>query len=332
MYKAAIKGVGHYVPERVVTNEELTKYMSTSDEWIVERTGVKERRYFKEGEDTVSSMGTRAAKVALERAGIAAEDIDLIVFATLSPDYFFPGPGVLVQRQLGLKEIPALDIRQQCAGFIYGLSIADQFIKTGMYKTVLLIGAEIQSNILELSDRGRNTAVIFGDGAGAVVLQRTDKENEGILSTHIHADGGSAEELYLEHPGSNKQVRVTTEMLEDGSMLPVMNGQAVFKEAVVRMPQSVHEALDYNKLQASDIDLLIPHQANLRIAQFVQKQLGLSDDQVFNNIQKYGNTTAASIPLALSEAWEQGKVKKGDLVCFTAFGSGFVWGSALLRW
>ena len=330
MFKAAIKGVGHYVPARVVTNAELTTYMDTSHEWIVERTGIHERHFFEEGTDTVSNMGVKAAKMALERAKIDVSDIDLIIFATLSPDYFFPGPGVLVQRELGLKNIPALDIRQQCAGFIYGLSIADQYIKTGLYKTVLLIGSEIQSSMMEMSNRGRNTAVIFGDGAGAVIIQRSDDASE-ILSTHTYADGSQAEELYMANPGSIKKERLNPEMLTDGSMLPVMNGTAVFKEAVTKMPAAVKEALETNNYTTEDLTLLIPHQANLRIAQMVQKQLGLRDDQVFNNIQKYGNTTAASIPLALSEAWEQGLVKKGDLVCFTAFGSGFVWGSALVR-
>lgn len=330
MFSSSIKGVGHYVPSQVITNYDLAKVMDTSHDWIVERTGIHERRFFVEGTDTVSNMGVKAAQMACERANIGIQEIDLIIFATLSPDYFFPGPGVLVQRALGLKNIPALDIRQQCAGFLYGLSIADQYIKTGLYKTVLLIGSEIQSNMMELSNRGRNTAVIFGDGAGAVVIQRSTDESI-ILSTHIYADGSNAEELYMPHPGSTKKNRLSSEMLSDGSMLPVMNGQAVFKEATTKMPAAVLEALTHNGYATSDLDLLIPHQANLRISQMVQRQLGLCDDQVFNNIQKYGNTTAASIPLALSEAWGQQSVKKGDLVAFTAFGSGFVWGSALVR-
>ncbi len=330
MFSSAIKGVGHYVPSRVITNEYLTQFMDTSHDWIVERTGIHERRFFTEGVDTVSNMGTKAAQMACERANITIDQIDLIIFATLSPDYFFPGPGVLVQRELKLKNIPALDIRQQCAGFLYGLSIADQYIKTGLYKTVLLIGSEIQSNMMELSNRGRNTAVIFGDGAGALVIQRAEDESK-VLSTHVYADGTNAEELYMPNPGSSRATRLTNEMLTDGSLLPVMNGQAVFKEATTKMPAAVLEALEHNGFTTEDLDLLIPHQANLRIAQMVQKQLGLRNDQVFNNIQKYGNTTAASIPIALSEAWEQGLVKKGGLIAFTAFGSGFVWGSALVR-
>lgn len=330
MLHAHLKGTGHYVPEQIVTNQDLTQYMETSDEWIQERTGIKERRFFKEGVDTVSNMAAKAARMALDNAKLQATDIDVIIFATLSPDYAFPGAGVLLQRELGLKNIPAIDIRQQCAGFIYALSIADQFIKTGMYKTALVVGSEIQSNIMELSNRGRNMAVLFGDGAGAVVLQASQKEG-GILSTHLHADGSQAEELMLEHPGSKRKERVTADMLTDGSMLPVMNGQAVFKLAVQKFPEVTKEALDKNKLTTEDITLLIPHQANLRIAEMVQKLLKLRDDQVFNNIQKYGNTTAASIPIALSEAMQENKLKKGDLLCLAAFGSGFVWASALIR-
>lgn len=323
--------MGHFLPERVVSNEELTKYMDTSDEWITERTGIKTRRFFEPGVDTVSNMGTRAAKMAMEQAGKKPEDIDFIIFATLSPDYNFPGSGVLVQHQLGCDNIGALDVRAQCSGFVYGISVADQYIKTGMYKTILVIGAEIQSNIFELSDRGRNMAVIFGDGAGAAVVEATEEEGVGILSTHLHSDGSQARELMLEHPGSRLWKRMTPEMLEDGSMLPYMNGNKVFKIAVTKFPEVIREALHTNGYTESDIDLLIPHQANIRIAQLVQKTLGLSDDQVHNNIDKYGNTTAASIPIAFSEALELGKAKRGDLVCFAAFGSGFTWASCLMK-
>jgi 3-oxoacyl-[acyl-carrier-protein] synthase-3 len=323
--------VGHFVPEQIVSNEELTQYMDTSDEWITERTGIKTRRFFKEGEDTVSNMGTRAAQKAMKMAGKKPEDIDFIVFATLSPDYNFPGSGVLVQHQLGCGNIGALDVRAQCSGFVYGLSVADQYIKSGMYKTILVIGSEIQSNIFELSDRGRNMAVIFGDGAGAAVVEATNEEGMGILSTHLHSDGSEARELMLEHPGSRLKTRMTPEMLEDGSMLPYMNGNKVFKIAVTKFPEVISEALDTNGYKESDIDLLIPHQANIRIAQFVQKTMGLRDDQVYNNIDKYGNTTAASIPLAFSEAVEKGLAKPGDLVCFAAFGSGFTWASCLMK-
>lgn len=331
MYKSRIIGVGHHVPEKIVTNHDLAQIMDTNDEWITERSGIKERRFFNPETDTVCNMSVKASRMAMERANIQASEIDMIIFATLSPDYNFPGSGVLVQRELGIPNIPALDIRQQCAGFVYAVSIADQYIKSGMSKTILVIGAEIQSNLLEFSNRGRTTAVLFGDGAGACVITRSTDLTKGILSTHIHADGSFAEDLMLEHP-SNSRTKLTPEMLEDGSLLPYMNGQSVFKTAVQKFPEAVMEALDANNLKTTDLNLLIPHQANLRIAQYVQKTLGLSDEQVFNNIQKYGNTTAASIPLAMSEAWEQGKIKEGDLVCLAAFGSGFVWGSVLMNW
>lgn len=326
-----ITGLGMYVPETVVTNNDLSKLMDTTDEWIVERTGIKERRFFEEGKDTVSSMGVRAAEIALERAGKKAEDIDLIVCATLSPDYFFPGSGVLVQRKLPFRNIPALDIRVQCAGFVYALSVADQFIKTGMYKNALVIGSEIQSNIFELSDRGRNMSVIFGDGAGAVVLEATDEPGKGILSTHLHSDGRFAEELYLENPSSRKKVRITPDMIEKGDLLPYMNGKLVFMNAVKFFPEVIREALAANNLKESDLDLLVPHQANVRITQAIQKEMNMPDEKVVSNIHKYGNTTAASVPIALTEAWEQGRIKEGDLVCLAAFGSGFAWGSALIR-
>lgn len=349
MFRSRIAGIGMYVPEEVVSNNDLTKVMDTSDEWIQERTGIKERRYAKRFEDTTATMGVEAAKIAIERAGITPDDIDFIVFATLSPDYYFPGCGVLVQRALKIKEVGALDVRNQCSGFIYGLSVADQFIKTGMYKNVLLIGSEVHSFGLDFSTRGRNVSVIFGDGAGAVVLQPTDDNNRGVLSTHLHSDGSEAEVLSMINPGfhagkydAEKRPEtpdqpygglfITKELVEKDDVYPNMDGQTVFKKAVVKFPEVIMEALDANKLQASDISLLIPHQANLRISQFVQHKLKLRDDQVYNNIQKFGNTTAASIPIALCEAWEQGKIKDGDLVCLAAFGSGFTWGSALLRW
>jgi 3-oxoacyl-[acyl-carrier-protein] synthase III len=352
MFKTKIAGIGHYVPERVVTNAELTQYMDTTDEWIQERTGIKERRYGEKHTETTSSMGAKAARKACESAGIEVDQIDFIIFATLSPDYYFPGAGVLMQRELGITktEIGALDIRNQCSGFVYGLSIADQFVKTGMYKNVLLVGSEMHSMGLEFETSGRNVTVIFGDGAGAVLLQPTEDENQGILSTHLHSDGTNAEELAMINPGSHggyhlgKEkfgypdatipggIFVTEKMLEDGLLYPNMTGQLVFKTAVVKFPEVIKEALEANNQSAGDIDMFIPHQANLRISQFVQRLLGLPDEKVYNNIQKYGNTTAASIPIALSEAVEKGLVKRGDLVCLAAFGSGFTWGSALLRW
>ncbi len=356
MIQSKIAGIGHYVPETVVTNDDLAKVMDTSDEWVQERTGIAARRYGKKHHETTSTMGTKAAKIAIERAGITKEDIDFIIFATLSPDYYFPGCGVLLQRELGITktEIGALDIRNQCSGFIYGLSIADQFIKTGMYKNVLLVGAEMHSMGLDFSTRGRNVTVIFGDGAGAVVLQPTEEENKGVLTTHLHSDGTYAEKLAFINPGAHGGyhaakrgddidygfpsedtyggVFLTDKMMEDQDIFPIMEGQFVFKLAVQKFPEVINEALTATNLQTSDIDVFVPHQANLRISQFVQKRLGLRDDQVWNNIQKYGNTTAASIPIALSEAWEAGLVKEGSLVCLAAFGSGFTWGSALIRW
>lgn len=336
MYNSRITGLGYYVPENVVTNDDLSKVMDTNDAWIQERTGIKERRHVVKGsEDTTTTMGVKAAKIAIERAGIDKNDIDFIVFATLSPDYYFPGPGVLVQRDLGIDTVGALDVRNQCSGFIYGISVADQYIKSGMYKNILVIGSELHSHGLDMSTRGRGVSVIFGDGAGAAVLSKEEDTTRGILSTHLHSEGQHAEELSLIAPGMGK--RWVTDIIDendpdDESYFPYMNGQFVFKNAVVRFSEVIMEGLGKNELQPTDIDLLVPHQANLRISQFIQKKFGLTDDQVFNNIMKYGNTTAASIPIALTEAWESGQVNSGDLVVLAAFGSGFTWGSAIIRW
>ncbi|WP_299708446.1 3-oxoacyl-ACP synthase III family protein [uncultured Pontibacter sp.] len=332
MRNSKIAGVGHYVPEKVVTNKDLEKLMDTSDEWIQERTGIKERRYFQEGKDTTSNMGAKASMKALEMAGLKPEDVDMIVFATLSPDYVFPGSGVLMQREMGLKEIPALDVRNQCSGFVYALSVADQFIKTGMYDNILVVGSEIHSNGLDFSTRGRNVSVIFGDGAGAVVLTPSESTERGILSTHLHADGEFAEELAVIDPGSTKKDRLTHEMIDEGTIYPYMNGNQVFKHAVTRFPEVIEEALNKNGYKPSDVDMLIPHQANLRITSYIQQKMGLPAEKVMSNIHKYGNTTAASVPIALSEAVQEGRIKEGDLVCMAAFGSGFTWASALIRW
>lgn len=332
MKKALITGVGHYVPERVVTNKDLEKLMDTTDEWIRERTGIEERRYFDYTKDTVANMGAKASKMALDRAGLTTKDVDFIIFATITPDYYFPGSGVLMQRDLGIEGVGSLDVRNACTGFIYALSIADQYIKTGMYKTILVVGSEIQSSGLDFSDRGRHVSVIFGDGAGAVVIQATDENDRGILSTHLHADGRYAEELYAKEPGSSRKERFSQELVDGETARPYMNGNAVFKHAVVRFSEVIMEALSANNLQQEDLDLVIPHQANLRISAFIQKKLQLDDSKVFNNIQRYGNTTGASIPLAMSEAWAENKINSGDLVCLAAFGSGFTWASALIRW
>jgi 3-oxoacyl-[acyl-carrier-protein] synthase-3 len=335
MYHSKIAGLGYYVPENVVTNDDLSKIIDTNDEWIQERTGIQERRHIIKGEDTTTSMGVKAAEIAIERSGVVKEDIDFVVFATLSPDFYFPGPGVLVQRDLGLRTVGALDVRNQCSGFIYALSVADQYIKTGMYKNILVIGSEVHSTGLDMSTRGRGVSVIFGDGAGAAVLSREEDLTKGILSTHLHSEGQHAEELIVKAPGMGG--RWVTDILadndpDDESYFPYMNGQFVFKNAVVRFSEVINEGLQANNLQVSDIDMLIPHQANLRISQFIQKKFNLTDDQVYNNIQKYGNTTAASIPIALTEAWEKGKIKSGDTVVLAAFGSGFTWGSAIIKW
>ena len=335
MKKSIIKGIGYYLPENIVKNKDLEKIMDTSDEWIQERTGIRERRWVLENSDeSTSSMGTEAAKKAIDNAGISPDQIDFIIFATLSPDYFFPGSGVLIQRNLGLKEVGALDIRNQCSGFIYALSIADQYIKSGMYKNILIVGSELHSGGLEKSTRGRNVSVIFGDGAGAVILQASDDLEKGIMSTHLHSEGKYAEELAVISPATKKWIdKLVKDPDEDGSSYaPYMNGNFVFKNAVVRFMEVINEALVKNNLTKEDIDLLIPHQANLRISQFVQKQLALPNEKVYNNIMKYGNTTAASIPIALAEAIEKGMLNDGDILCLAAFGSGFTWGSALIRW
>ena len=335
MKTSIIKGIGYYVPENIVKNKDLEKIMDTSDEWIQERTGIRERRWVLENSDeSTSSMGTEAAKKAIDNAGISPDQIDFIIFATLSPDYFFPGSGVLIQRNLGLKEVGALDIRNQCSGFIYALSIADQYIKSGMYKNILIVGSELHSGGLEKSTRGRNVSVIFGDGAGAVILQASDDLEKGIMSTHLHSEGKYAEELAVISPATKKWIdKLVEDPDEDGSSYaPYMNGNFVFKNAVVRFMEVINEALVKNNLTKEDIDLLIPHQANLRISQFVQKQLALPNERVYNNIMKYGNTTAASIPIALAEAIEKDMLKEGDVLCLAAFGSGFTWGSALIRW
>ncbi len=332
MHFSKITGLGHHLPETVITNEYLSSVMDTTNEWIVERTGIEQRRWIDAKQDTVAYMAAKATRMALERAGLKETDIEFIVFATITPDYFFPGSGVLLQRELGLAGIGALDVRNACSGFIYALSIADQFIKTGVYKTILVIGAEIQSTALDVTTRGRNTAVIFGDGAGAAILQRSDKA--GILSTHLHADGRFAEELYLKDPGSSRprEERQPDQILDTTSYKLVMNGNQVFKHAVVRFMEVINEALVANAMSKEDINLLVPHQANLRISQYIKEKMSLTDQQVYNNIMRYGNTTAASIPIAMSEAWAEGRIKENDLICLAAFGSGFTWASALIRW
>jgi|MGYP001159423228 3-oxoacyl-[acyl-carrier-protein] synthase-3 len=332
MPKSKIKGVGFYVPDKVIKNSDLEEIMDTSDEWIQERTGIKERRWV-EGDLTTSLMGTYASKIAIKNANISKNDIDFIIFATLSPDYFFPGSGVLLQKNLQIKEVGALDIRNQCSGFIYGLSVADQYIKSGMYENILVVGSEIHSGGLDKSSRGRSVSVIFGDGAGAAIVSKSNDESE-ILSTHLHSEGKFAEELAVIKPATTFWIdKIIDDGDEDGEgFFPKMNGNFVFKNAVKRFEEVIFESLNHNNYTSKDIDMLITHQANLRISQYIQKKLNIDDNNIFNNIMSYGNTTAASIPIALYEALKKNKIKRGDLVCLAAFGSGFTWASALIRW
>jgi len=330
MRNSRIVGAGFFVPARVVSNDDLSKMMDTSDEWIVERTGIKERRYVEDGVG-VSDLATEASKKALAAAGLKPQDLDLIVLATLSPDYYFPGSGVLVQHKLGCRDIAAIDVRAQCSGFIYSLSIADQFIKTGKYERVLVIGAEVQSCGLDFTTTGRDMTVLFGDGAGAVVLAACD-EGRGVLSTHLHSHGENFDKLWTYAPAACRVPRITREMLEQGLQYPKMDGKFIFRLAIEKFCEVINEALSANGCKLEDLDLLIPHQANLRIALMVGRKLGLPEEKLFNNIQKYGNTTAGSIPIALTEALEQKKIKDGSLVCLASFGSGLTWASALIRW
>jgi 3-oxoacyl-[acyl-carrier-protein] synthase III len=323
---------GFHVPERVLTNDELTQWWETSDEWIRERTGIERRHWVEPGVEAGSDLALEATRKALAAADMDASDLDCIIYATLSPDYFFPGSGVFLQRKLGVKGIPALDIRNQCTGFIYGLSVADAWIRTGQYRRVLLVGAEVHSTGMDFSPAGRDISVLFGDGAGAVILGPTDDADRGVLSTHLFADGKHAEKLWCESDASARFPRISHEDLDAGRHYPLMEGRDVFKHAVVRMPESVRVALEANGLGIDDIDLLIAHQANLRINEMVGRQLGLPDDRIYNNIQRFGNTTAATIPIALTEALEQGLLERGDLLMLTAFGSGFTWASAAIRW
>jgi 3-oxoacyl-[acyl-carrier-protein] synthase-3 len=330
-YRSRILGLGAYVPSRVVTNHDLSQWMETSHDWIVERSGIEERRWVEPGE-TGASMAANAAKEAMEQAGVAPRDIDMLIYATLSPDHNFPGTGVFTQRLLGLRDIPCIDIRQQCTGFVYGISIADAYIRTGLYKNILVIGAEIHSTGLDVSTRGRDVTVLFGDGAGVALVGRATDEQHLILSTHLHADGTEAEILWTDRPGSVHHPRITHEDLEAGRHYPKMEGKKVFKHAVTRMPFVIKEGMEANGIKSiAEIDMVIPHQANLRINQMVAKMIGLPDEKMHNNIQRYGNTTAASIPLCMHEAVKLGKIQPGNLVCLVAFGAGLTWASCFLR-
>jgi len=330
MRKSKIAGIGYYVPDNVVTNKDLEKLMDTTDEWIISRTGIHERRWINENIGT-SDLAVKASEKAIEMAGLTPKDIDLVIFATLSSDYVFPGSAVQIQDKMGMDTIGAFDIKVACSAFIYGLSIGDQFVKTGQADNVLVIGAEIQSTGIDLSTRGRDMAVLFGDGAGAAVLQPSDNDST-ILSTHIHSQGKNLKELWTEIPTSVGSSRLTHEMLDEGRQYPQMNGREVFKNAVTRFPEVIREALDTNNLTIDDVNLIVPHQANLRITQMVAKRLGITMDRIYSNIERYGNTTGASIPIAMSEAYHEGKIKDGDIVILAAFGSGFTWASAAIRW
>lgn len=331
MLRSRIIGTGFAVPDRVVTNNDLAVVMDTTDEWIRTRTGIQERRWVTEG-TTGADLARLASERAIARAGIDPKSIDAIVFATSTPDHFAPGGGVFLQRLMGLQTIPAIDIRNACSGFIYSLSVADAWIRSGMFRTILVVGAEIQSTGMDVSTAGRNTAVIFADGAGAVIVQGSDNPDRGILAFDLQSQGDHAELLWVDSPGSMYHPRVSKEHLEQGRHFLSMDGKEVFRHAVTRMPESVQTVLKKAGLSTSDISLLLPHQANLRISEMVQRNLGLRDDQVYNNIMRYGNTTAATIPILLDECVEAGRVKPGDIVVMTAFGAGFSWGSAVIKW
>lgn len=332
MQKSIFLGLGHYLPPRVVTNDDLAKVMETSDAWIQQRTGIKERRFVDPGMGN-SEMSAAATHAALNQANLSIQDIDLIILGTLSPEHTFPGTACFLQEKLGISNIPTIDIRQQCTGFIYGVSIADQFIKTGMYKKVLVVGTEVHSTGLDFSTRGRDVAVLFGDGAGVAILGAApEAEKRGILSTHLHTDGKFAKDLWIENPSSRHHPRITKEMIDEGSWYPKMNGRAVFTMAVKKFEEVIREALDKNNVSLNDVNHFVFHQANIRIVQTVCEKMGIPFEKTHNNIEKYGNTTAASIPIALSEAVQAGKIKTNELVCLSAFGSGFTWASALVRW
>ncbi len=331
MTRSAILGLGHYVPSKVVTNDDLAKMIDTSDEWIQQRTGIKERRFIEENGTGPSDLAVPAVKMACENAGIEVSDIDAIIFATLSPDFTFPGSGCFLGDKLGLAGVPALDIRNQCSGFLYGLQIADAWVRCGMYERVALVGGEVHSTGLDFSDEGRDVAVLFGDGAACAIVGPAEGEDQGVMDVEVHADGSGAKELWIEAPASAYMPRITHEMIDNRSVWPAMNGKQVFRWATTKMPEVARSVLQRNEVGIGDIDLLVPHQANRRINEFVAQKLELPPEKVVHNIQRYGNTTAASIPLALSEAIQQERAKKGDLILMAAFGSGFTWGASLVR-
>jgi 3-oxoacyl-[acyl-carrier-protein] synthase III len=329
--RTIITGTGHYVPPGVVTNLDLEEKFDTTDEWIRQRSGIVERRHTEPGIGA-SDLAVKAAERAIKASGIERSEIEFIIAATLSPDHYFPGIGVLIQAKLGLTEIGALDVRNQCSGFIYALSVADQYIRAGTYRKILVVAAEVQSSALDYSDEGRDIAVLFGDGAGAVILEGRENGTRGVLSTHIFSDGRFVKELWMDAPSPLDKPTFTYDMIDKKRCYPKMKGRNVFVNAVEKMPQAVWAALKHNGLTIDDVDFLIPHQANDRISLMVAKKLGIPVPKVIRNIDRLGNTTAASIPIALDESVRSGRIKTGDLVVLTAFGSGFTWGSAVLRW
>ena len=333
--RSAILGIGHYVPTKVVTNDDLAKMMTTSDEWIVQRTGIKERRFVEHDGIGASDLAVPACKMALERADVELKKVGMIIFATLSPDHNFPGSGCFLGHKLGLAGVPALDVRNQCSGFLYGLSIADAWVRAGVYENILVVGAEVHSTGVEFNDRGRDVSVLFGDGAGAALVGPARDKNQGIKSIKLHADGAGARDLWVEAPASAYQPRLTAKMLEEGKHYPAMNGKQVFRWATEKMPEVAREVMTLAETPVEAIDLFVPHQANLRINQFVGQKLGIPEAKTVHNIQKYGNTTAATIPLGLSEAWfpQDGTAPlchRGSNVLFAAFGSGYTWGGAVV--
>ena len=331
MIRAKILGVGRYLPERRVTNFDLAKMFETSDEWIQQRTGIVERRYAEEGV-YCSDLALEASRDCLKNAGLKAEDIDFIIFATLSPDHHFPGNGCYLQKKMGLTDIGCMDIRNQCTGFLYSLAVADAFVRIGMYKRILVVGAEIHSHAMNFTLEGRDVAVLFGDGAGAVIVGPSEDPSRGILSSHLHADGRFADILKLDIFDISQKPIINHKMLDEGRQFPKMKGKEVFKVAVTKIPEVIQEALQANNLKIEDIDYFLPHQANLRINQYAAQQLGVPEGKFYNNIQRYGNTTAASLPLLLSELLEQNALKQGNLIMMVAFGSGFTWGASVIRW
>lgn len=330
--RSVILGSGHHLPGKIVTNDDLAQQMSTSDDWIQQRTGIRERRYIEQSGTGASDLAVPAARMALEQAGLTANDVDAILFATLSPDYCFPGSGVLLQHKLGVPGgVPALDVRNQCSGFLFSLQIADAWIRAGVYHHVLVVGSEVHSTGLDFTDRGRDVTVLFGDGAGAVVLGPSDDDARGILDLRIHSDGVGAKELWCEGPSSALVPRLSHAMLDEGAQFPRMNGKQVFRWATDKMPEVALASLAAAGLAPSEVDLFVPHQANMRINQLVAGKLGIPEERTVHNIERYGNTTAATIPIGLSEAWREGRIQPGSRVLLAAFGAGYTWGAAVVR-